>query len=146
MQETGKTVHCYLTCVVTPYSVIICGSKTVNQKWLRRGSFSFSINCSSPPGLCIKTRLSAQLWYENDFLFSCKQNLFSQQRLCTWPHFESKGFRNSEVAYCSVVVLVLKYGETRSARKRYLFQTWGKSKCRKFTSWSIKSKEIIKVI
>ena len=24
---------------------------------------------------------------------------FSQGRLCTWPHFESEGFWNSEVAY-----------------------------------------------
>ena len=25
--------------------------------------------------------------------------LFSQERLCTWPHFESEGFWNSEGAY-----------------------------------------------
>ena len=34
-----------------------------------------------------------------DFSFTCKQNSFSQERLCTWPHFESEGFWNSEVAY-----------------------------------------------
>ena len=37
------------------------------------------------------------------FLFSCKiiENSFSQERLCTWPHFESDGLWNSEVAcYC----------------------------------------------
>ena len=52
-------------------------------------------------GLCIKTRLSTQplirKWFS--FSFSCKQNSFSQERLCTWPHFESEGFWNSEVAY-----------------------------------------------
>ena len=52
-----------------------------------------------PPGLCIKTRLSAQpLIWINDFSFSCKQNSFPQERLSTWPHFESEGFRNSEMA------------------------------------------------
>ena len=39
-----------------------------------------------PPVLCIKTRLSAQ-------------PLIWKERLCTWPHFESEGFWNSEVAY-----------------------------------------------
>ena len=29
---------------------------------------------------------------------SFKENSFSQERLCTWPHFESEGFWNSEVA------------------------------------------------
>ena len=29
------------------------------------------------------------------------KNSFSQGRLCTWPHFESEGFWNSEVAYLS---------------------------------------------
>ena len=29
-------------------------------------------------------------------------SLFSQGRLCTWPHFESEGFWNSEVAYSFV--------------------------------------------
>ena len=28
-----------------------------------------------------------------------KLNSFSQERLCTWPHFRSEGFWNSEVAY-----------------------------------------------
>ena len=43
-----------------------------------------------PPGLCIKTRLRAQplIW-----------NSFSQERLCTWPHFESECSWNLEVAY-----------------------------------------------
>ena len=27
------------------------------------------------------------------------KNAFSQERLCTWPHFESEGLWNSEVAY-----------------------------------------------
>ena len=35
----------------------------------------------------------------NDFSFTCKQNSFRQERLCTWPHFESEGFWKSEVAY-----------------------------------------------
>ena len=41
-----------------------------------------------------------RLWCGNDFSFSCKQNSFSQERLYTWPDFESEGFWNSEVAYC----------------------------------------------
>ena len=36
--------------------------------------------------------------YGNDFSLSRKQNSFSQERLCTWPRFESEGFWNSEVA------------------------------------------------
>ena len=31
---------------------------------------------------------------------SHEKNPFSQERLYTWPHFESEGFWNSEVAYC----------------------------------------------
>ena len=40
-----------------------------------------------PPGLCFKTRVGAQ------------PLIFSQERLRTWPHFESEGFWNSEVVY-----------------------------------------------
>ena len=36
---------------------------------------------------------------EDDFSFSCKLNSCSQERLCTWPYFESEGFWNSEMAY-----------------------------------------------
>ena len=32
-------------------------------------------------------------------LFPSSPGAFSQGRLCTWPHFESEGFWNSEVAY-----------------------------------------------
>ena len=46
--------------------------------------------------ICFKARLSAD---QNDFLFSCKQNLFSQERFCTQPRFESERFWNSEMAY-----------------------------------------------
>ena len=31
--------------------------------------------------------------------FPSSPGAFSQGRLCTWPHFESEGFWNSEVAY-----------------------------------------------
>ena len=56
------------------------------------------------PGLCIKTRLSAQplVW---KYFFILMQNSFPQERLCTWPHFESEGFLNSEVAYCDVALM-----------------------------------------
>ena len=30
---------------------------------------------------------------------SLAKNIISQERLCTWPRFESEGFWNSEVAY-----------------------------------------------
>ena len=52
-----------------------------------------------PAGLCIKTRLSAQplMWKWIFILMQIKR--FTQERLCTWPHFESEGFCNSEVAY-----------------------------------------------
>ena len=35
------------------------------------------------------------LWYGNDFSFLCKLNTFWQERLCTWPQFESEGFGNN---------------------------------------------------
>ena len=31
--------------------------------------------------------------------YSCKKISFSQERLCTWPLFESESFWNSEVAH-----------------------------------------------
>ena len=34
----------------------------------------------------------------------CKYNSFSLERLCTWSHFESEGFYNTELAYCPFVV------------------------------------------
>ena len=40
-----------------------------------------------------------QLWFGNYFPFSCKITHCLLERLCTWPHFESEGFWNSEVAY-----------------------------------------------
>ena len=52
-----------------------------------------------PPGLCIKTRLNAQPLIWKWFSFSCKWNSFSQERLFTWPHFESGSSWNSEVDY-----------------------------------------------
>ena len=51
-----------------------------------------------PPGLCFKTRVGAQPLIWKTF-FILMQNSFSQERLCTWPHFESGGFWNSKVAY-----------------------------------------------
>ena len=48
-------------------------------------------------GLCIKTRAQPLIW---KWFFILMQNYsLSQERLCTWPHFESKGFWNSEVAH-----------------------------------------------
>ena len=53
-----------------------------------------------PPGLCIKTRLSAQplIW---KWFFSLMQVklIFTRKVVKTWPHFESEGFWNTEVAY-----------------------------------------------
>ena len=51
-------------------------------------------------------RSSSGPLYQNEvklygFLFSCKYNSFSQEKLSTWPHFESEGFWNSEITYCS---------------------------------------------
>ena len=37
------------------------------------------------------------------FHFHANKTSFSQERLCTWPHFESEGFWNSEVAYWIVL-------------------------------------------
>ena len=54
----------------------------------------------SSPGLCIITRLSAQPLMRKWFFIRMKKNPFSQERLYTWPHFESEGFRDSQVAYC----------------------------------------------
>ena len=53
-----------------------------------------------PTGLCIKTRLRAQplIW---KWFFIFMKTHFHNKILCTcWPHFESEGFWNSEVAYC----------------------------------------------
>ena len=51
-------------------------------------------------GICIKTRLSAQPLMRK-WLF-----ILSQERLRTWPHFESEDFWNSEVAYLAHTVLM----------------------------------------
>ena len=42
--------------------------------------------------------------YENDFLFSCKSNSFSEETICAWPRFDSDSFWNSEMAYKYVVI------------------------------------------
>ena len=62
-------------------------------KW--KGSRHFRVT----PGLCIKTRLSAQplIW---KWLFILMQiKLIFTRKVCTWPHFESEGFWNWEGAY-----------------------------------------------
>ena len=56
-------------------------------------------------------------WYGNDFSFSCKYDSFLQERLCTWPHFESKGFWNSEVAYSEFLWLLDESQETKIKKK-----------------------------
>ena len=53
------------------------------------------------------------------FSFLWKYNSFSYERLCTWPHFESEGFRNTEVAYCLVM------GWFRLLLPTFLFLTLG---------------------
>ena len=52
-----------------------------------------------PPGLRIKTRLSAQPLIWKRFFILMQIKLISQERLWTWPLFESEGLWNSEVAY-----------------------------------------------
>ena len=37
------------------------------------------------------------------FHYHANKNSFSQERLCTWPHFESEGFWNSKVAYSEFI-------------------------------------------
>ena len=52
-----------------------------------------------PSGLCIKTRFSAQPLIWKCFSILLQIKLIFTKRLGTWPHFESEGFWNSEVAY-----------------------------------------------
>ena len=49
-----------------------------------------------PPGLCIKTRLSAQTLIWKWFFIHKQIKLIFARKVCTCPHF---GFWNSEVAY-----------------------------------------------
>ena len=53
------------------------------------------------PGLCNKTRLSAQPLIRKWFfiLMQIKTHFHRKGCVSTWPHFESEGFWNSEVAY-----------------------------------------------
>ena len=43
--------------------------------------------------------------FDMETIFHCRvnKNSFSQERLCTWPHFESEGFWNSKVAYSEFI-------------------------------------------
>ena len=54
-----------------------------------------------PPGLCIKTMLSAQplicKWF---FILMQIKLIFTRKVLHLEPHIESEGFWNSEMAYC----------------------------------------------
>ena len=54
-----------------------------------------------PPGLCIKTRLSAQplicKWF---FILMQIKLIFTRKVVHLEPHIESEGFWNSEMAYC----------------------------------------------
>ena len=56
---------------------------------------------------CIKTRLSSPA-FDMEIIFHAHANktrLFSQERLCNWPHFESEGFWNSAYsAYSEIFV------------------------------------------
>ena len=53
-----------------------------------------------PRGLCIKTRLSSQhLIWKRFFSLMQVKLIFTRKVVCTWPHFESEGFWNTEVTY-----------------------------------------------
>ena len=52
------------------------------------------------------------LLFGNDFSFSGKLNSFSQERLCTWPHFENEGFWDSVV--CEQALL---FGRVKQAAR-----------------------------
>ena len=52
-----------------------------------------------PLGLRIRTRLSARPLIWKWFFILMQVKLVFTRRVCTWPHFESEGFWNSEVAY-----------------------------------------------
>ena len=43
--------------------------------------------------------------FDKEMIFHshANKNSFSQERLCTWPHFESEGFWNSKVAYSEFI-------------------------------------------
>ena len=49
--------------------------------------------CNPKPMLQIEAKLKVI------FLFSCKRNLFSQERFCTWSRFEGESCWNPEIAY-----------------------------------------------
>ena len=70
-----------------------------------KSPFIFSQQAISefPQSLCIKTRLSAQplIW---KWFFILMQIKLIFTRSCTWPHFESEGFWNSEEAYSTRLI------------------------------------------
>ena len=72
----------------------------------------------SSPGLCIITRLSAQPLMWKWFFIRMKKNPFSQERLYTWPHFESEGFwtRKSLTVYNLATTTNLLHPKIRVSR------------------------------
>ena len=49
------------------------------------------------PGHLYQNEVKCSVFDMEMISFSSKLNSFSQERLCTWPHFESEGFWNSEL-------------------------------------------------
>ena len=54
----------------------------------------------SSPGALHENEVKCSAFHmEMIFHSHANKTHFTQERLCTWPHFESEGFWNSEVAY-----------------------------------------------
>ena len=47
---------------------------------------------------------SCEVYYENWFSFLCKQNKFSDEKLCMEPHVHTEVQSNPEMAYCSITL------------------------------------------
>ena len=94
--HNGRQVAWLLSPVIlnTSLKCIVCLEGLRKSEALKISHFQVS------PGLCIKTRLSAQPLIWKWYLILMQTKLLSQERLCIWPHFEREGgFWNLEVAY-----------------------------------------------
>ena len=67
---------------------------------------------ASSTGPLYQNELKCSAFHGNDFSFLGQLNSFSQERLCSWPHFENEGFWDSVV--CEQALL---FGRAKQAAR-----------------------------
>ena len=81
-----------------------------------------------PRGLCIKTKLSAQFWYGNDFSFSCKKTQF-QKKGCALGLILKPGVCGTRKWRIMVFNLFLKFSQNVPLLERNLTRQLLMSRC-----------------